>query len=177
MRRPRTSPGMRVCMCTCIHACVSVHVCACVHVYMHVSLHVCTCIHARISVHVCACLHVRVCMPVCACLCIHVCACLHVHVCMPVCTRVCMPVYTRVCMPVALTGRRSRRGEERTGHTNQTSRGSTGPVSSLSRPRHSLPRCRRFSGRTGICPHNLLTPAAQGHTPQVGADALVVKLS
>lgn len=191
MRSPRTSLGMRVCtcarmcvsvrVCACLHAHVCMHVCACVTVYMHVSLCVHACMHVCMYTYTCVSVCVHACVPVCACIHVCLCACarLHVHVCMPVCTRVCMPVYTHVCVcvPVALTGRKSRRGENRTGHRNQTSRGSIRPVNSLSRPHHSLPWCRRFSRRTGICPHNLLTPAAQGHTPQVGADAMVAKLS
>lgn len=172
-----------VSLCVCVHACMRMYVCMCARVWLYTCMCLCACMPACM----CACIHTRVslCVHACACMCacIHVCLCacarLHVHVCMPVCTRVCMPVYTHVCVcvPVALTGRKSRRGENRTGHRNQTSRGSIRPVNSLSRPHHSLPWCRRFSRRTGICPHNLLTPAAQGHTPQVGADAMVAKLS
>lgn len=82
-----------LCLCTCMHACLSV----CMPLYLCACMHACVCMCTYISNCVCLCSCVHVCMHACVCMCTYIYNCArNVHT--PECLCVCLCVHLFQCM-------------------------------------------------------------------------------
>ncbi len=82
-----------------LQSCVRVCVCACVSAFVSVRVRVCVCVCVRAHVSVCVCACVCACVRACVCVCACECLCLSVRmsVCACACVRVCVSV-KRICI-------------------------------------------------------------------------------